>query len=118
MKNARKPSRTVRPARGGRTFEEEAAAALLAELRIMLHDLRAALAETRVLVDEGKKTSEHALAGVKQIASIESSIIRVFKPIQETVDLHGREIESLKSRLDKLEAAAKALAITAEVPGV
>lgn len=84
-------------------MQEEAAAALLAELRIILAELRMMLGETRVLVDENKATSQHALAGVKQIASIESSIIRVFKPIQETVDLHGREIGTLKSRLDKLE---------------
>jgi hypothetical protein len=103
------------PAVSRRSVDEIAAEALLAELRIMLHDLRVALAETRVLVDEGKKTSEHALAGVKQIASIESSIIRVFKPIQETVDRHGREIGTLKSRLDKLEIVVNALAEPVEV---
>jgi len=111
----RKPSGTTQPARG-RSFEEAAAAALIAELRIILHELRVMLSETRVLVDENKKTSEHALAGVKQIASIESSIIRVFKPMQETVDLHGREIGTLKSRLNKLEIVVNALVGPEVVP--
>jgi hypothetical protein len=102
-----------------RKIDQEASGLLLAELRIILGDLRKTLTETKVVVTETKKISEHARAGVNQIASIESSIIKCFRPIVETVELHGKEIASMKTELKSLRVAVDALEhpeITEEIP--
>lgn len=108
MTKRRKPSRHT---------NVETEVALIGELRASLADLRLTVAATKELAESNRALLEHTLASVKQIASIEGSIIRVFKPMQETVDLHGMEIGTLKSRLDKLELDVGVLMIPAgEVP--
>jgi hypothetical protein len=93
----------------GRSLEEQAAGALIGELRIILGELRTMFGEMKVLVAANSKAAEHSLAGIKQIAAIERSIIAVFKPLQETVALHGKEIVSIKAELKALRLAVDAL---------
>jgi hypothetical protein len=92
-----------------RKIDQEASGLFLAEVRIVLGELRKTLSETKVVVAETKKISEHERAGVKQIASIESSIIRCFRPMVETIELHGKDIATLKTELKALQVAVAAL---------